>query len=88
MARFLTRHAKCELRPRTPVTFPDPVKSNHGPDNEPVGFGVAISNILLRSSLSDLHSCDVGVAEMQWKKNNCESDYLYQVMLLLAFSLT
>ena len=62
MARFLTRHAKWELRPLTPVTFPEPERSNQGPDSDPVGLGVALSNILLRSFLSDRHSCDAGWA--------------------------
>ena len=47
------------------MTFPDPVRSNHGPDKDPVGLGVAISNILLKSSLSDRHSCEAGVAAEQ-----------------------
>ena len=46
----------------TPVTFPEPDRSNQGPDSDPVGLGVALSNILLRSFLSDRHSCDAGWA--------------------------
>ena len=65
MARFLTRQAKCEFRPLTPVTFPEPDTSNQGPDNEPVGLGVAVSNILLKSSLSERHSWEAGWAVIE-----------------------
>ena len=81
LARFLTRHAKWELRPLTPVTFPEPERSNQGPDSDPVGLGVALSNILLRSFLSDRHSCDAGWAENK-KKNYFDKNNILKSELL------
>ena len=48
-----------EIADILPVTFlldPEP-SSIHGPDKEPVGFGVALSYIFPISSFEDLHRC-------------------------------
>ena len=56
---FLTIAYLFEIAYILPVTFlldPEP-SSIHGPDKEPVGFGVALSYIFPISSFEDLHRC-------------------------------
>ena len=53
--RFLTLQTKWLILPATPVTSPEPDGSIQGPESEPVGFGVAASHILFKSSELDLH---------------------------------
>ena len=56
---FLTSEYSFETADILPVTFvldPEP-SSIHGPDKEPVGFGVALSYIFPISSFEDLHRC-------------------------------
>ena len=54
---LLTMAYLFEIADILPVTFlldPEP-SSIHGPDKEPVGFGVALSYIFPMSSFEDLH---------------------------------
>ena len=56
---LLTMAYLFEIADILPVTFlldPEP-SSIHGPDKEPVGFGVALSYIFPISSFEDLHRC-------------------------------
>ena len=52
LPRFLILQTRWVALPVTPVTYLSAsVMSNHGPEREPVGFGVALSYSLSRSPL-------------------------------------
>ena len=70
LPRFLILQTRCVALPVTPVTsLSASVMSNHGPEREPVGFGVALSYSLSRSPLFEDRQRCAGWAErgLEWE---------------------